>query len=67
MPTRKVVAGFGPISADNRRVILQEWLAEAFTMWGIAATVIAAFGLAWLAVRTGTPRSRLVPAAVSDP
>jgi hypothetical protein len=42
MPTRKVVAGFGPISADNRRVILQEWLAEAFTMWGIAATVIAA-------------------------
>jgi hypothetical protein len=42
VPTRQVVAGFGPISADNRRVIVQEWLAEAFTMWGIAATVIAA-------------------------
>jgi hypothetical protein len=42
VPTRQVVAGFGPISADNRRVIVQEWLAEAFTMWGIAAMVIAA-------------------------
>jgi hypothetical protein len=42
VPTRRVVAGFGPISAENRRVIVQEWLAEAFTMWGIAAIVIAA-------------------------
>jgi hypothetical protein len=42
VPTRQVVAGFGPISGDNRRVILQEWLAEAFTMWGTAAMVIAA-------------------------
>jgi hypothetical protein len=33
VPTRQVVAGFGPVSADNRRVIVQEWLAEAFTMW----------------------------------
>jgi len=30
-----------PITADNRRIVLQEWLAEAFTMWGIAAVVIA--------------------------
>jgi len=42
VPTRQVLAGFEPITADNRRVILQEWLAEAFTMWGIAAIVIAA-------------------------
>lgn len=42
VPTRQVVTGFGPVSADNRRVILQEWLAEALTMWGIAAMVIAA-------------------------
>jgi len=42
VPTRQVVAGFGPITVDNRRVIQQEWLAEAFTMWGIAAIVIAA-------------------------
>lgn len=42
IPTRQVVAGFGPISLDNRRVLIQEWLAEAFTMWGIAAVVIVA-------------------------
>ncbi|MDJ0769017.1 MAG: hypothetical protein QNJ12_09495 [Ilumatobacter sp.] len=41
IPTRQVVAGFEPITADNRRVLQQEWLAEAFTMWGIAATTIA--------------------------
>ena len=42
VPTRQVIAGFGPVSADNRRVIMQEWLAEAFTMWGFAAWVVAA-------------------------
>jgi hypothetical protein len=41
VPTRQVVAGFGPITVDNRRVLLQEWLAEAFTMWGLAAAVVA--------------------------
>lgn len=40
VPTRQVIAGFEPVSGDNRRVILQEWLAEAFTMWGVAAIVI---------------------------
>jgi len=40
-PTGRVLAGFEPIGADNRRIITQEWLAEAFTMWGLAATVLA--------------------------
>ena len=40
IPTRQVLAGFEPVTADNRRIIAQEWLAEAFTMWGIAALVI---------------------------
>jgi hypothetical protein len=40
IPTRQVVAGFDPVTADNRRIILQEWLAEAFTMWGICAVVV---------------------------
>lgn len=40
IPTRQVVAGFGPITADNRLVITQEWLAEAFTMWGVAALIV---------------------------
>ena len=42
VPTRQVLAGFEPVTRDNRRIIKQEWLAEAFTMWGIAAVVIAA-------------------------
>lgn len=42
IPTRRVVAGFGEISADSRRIITQEWLTEGIAMWGIAAFVIAA-------------------------
>ena len=42
VPTRRVLADFKPITADNRRVVLQEWMAEAFTMWGLAAMVVAA-------------------------
>lgn len=41
IPTRKVVTGFEPTTADNHWVILQEWLAEAVTMWGLAALVVA--------------------------
>jgi len=40
LPTRRVVVGFEPLSTDNRRVLVQEWLAEAVTMWGIAAVVV---------------------------
>ncbi len=40
VPTRQVLAGFAPVTADNRRIVMQEWLAEAFTMGGIAAMVI---------------------------
>jgi hypothetical protein len=42
IPTMQVAAGFKPISVDNRRVLIQEWLAEAFTMWGLAALIIGA-------------------------
>jgi len=31
-PTGRVLAGFEPATADNRRVIKQEWLAEAFAV-----------------------------------
>jgi len=41
VPTGQVLAGFEPISTANRRIVVQEWLAEAFTMWGVAAVVIA--------------------------
>jgi hypothetical protein len=40
IPTRNVIAGLGPINLDNRRVVLQEWLAEAFTMWGLAVLIM---------------------------
>ena len=40
IPTGRVLAGFEPVTAENRRIVLQEWLAEAFTMWGVAAVVI---------------------------
>ena len=45
VPTRQVLAGFAPISTDNQRIVAQEWLAEAFTMWGIAALVIVVTAL----------------------
>jgi hypothetical protein len=40
IPTRRVVDGFGEISTDNRLVITQEWIAEAITMWCIAAVIV---------------------------
>lgn len=41
IPTPQVVSGFEPTTPDNHRVILQEWIAEAFAMWGIAALAIS--------------------------
>jgi hypothetical protein len=32
VPTRSVVAGFGSISLDSRRVLTMEWMAEGLTM-----------------------------------
>lgn len=55
IPTRAVVSGFGRISADNRRVLLQEWLAEAVTMWSLAALVVVV-----TAVGGGTPTAAWV-------
>jgi hypothetical protein len=40
IPTRKVVEGFEPTTADNHWLILQEWVAEAVTMWGLATLVV---------------------------
>ena len=41
MPTVRVLRGFEPITRANRYVLLQEWVAEGMTMWGIAALVVA--------------------------
>ncbi len=41
IPTRQVLVGFQPITQNNRQVVLQEWLAEAFTMWGLAGIIVS--------------------------
>ena len=42
MPTKSVVAGFGPISQDNKRIITMEWLAEGLTMCFLGLLVFLA-------------------------
>ncbi|MGD0834692.1 MAG: hypothetical protein ABSA40_09780 [Candidatus Dormibacteria bacterium] len=42
IPTHQVLVGFEPVTVDNRRVVKQEWLAEAITMWGLAAVLVVA-------------------------
>lgn len=32
IPTKSVVAGFGSISAENKRIIVMEWLAEGLSL-----------------------------------
>ena len=41
VPTGRVLAGLRRSARLTARIVLQEWLAEAFTMWGVAAVVIA--------------------------
>jgi hypothetical protein len=40
--TRGVVAGFGALSADNRRIITMEWIVEGVALIAVAAFVAAA-------------------------
>ena len=37
VPTRSVVAGFGALSTDNRRILTMEWIAEGLTLCFIGA------------------------------
>lgn len=41
-PTRAVAASFGAISADNRRILVMEWMAEGITHISIGLLVILA-------------------------
>ena len=41
VPTRAVVAGFGRISLDNRRVLTMEWVAEGLALVFVGALVAA--------------------------
>ena len=53
--TKGVVAGFGDLTADNRRIITMEWIVE-----GVALISTAAF----VAVATAIPPQAAVAAAV---
>ncbi|NNC41141.1 MAG: hypothetical protein HKN95_10655 [Acidimicrobiia bacterium] len=41
IPTRQVVAGFGDISDDNRRIITMEWVAEGLSFMFVAVLIVA--------------------------
>ena len=41
VPTRQVVAGFGDISEDNRRIITMEWVAEGLSFVFVAVLIVA--------------------------
>ncbi len=45
-PVRQVVAGFGPISDDNRRIITMEWIAEGLflVLMGLLALLVICAG-----------------------
>ena len=55
LATRGVVAGFGDLSADNRRIITMEWIVE-----GVALISTAAF----VAVATAIPSQAAVASGV---
>ena len=40
IPTRSIIEGFGPISADNRRTLLMEWLMEGVLLVFIGVLVV---------------------------
>jgi len=39
IPTRSVVAGFGSLSEDNKRILTMEWIAEGLTLCFIGVLV----------------------------
>lgn len=40
IPTRSVVSGFGELSADNKRIITMEWIAEGLALCFLGALVL---------------------------
>ena len=56
IPTPNVVAGYGPLSEDNRRMITMEWVAEGLSLCFIGVLV----ALVTLLGGAANPVSRLV-------
>ena len=55
-PTRTVAASFGAISADNRRILVMEWMAEGITHISIGLLIILVTAIEG----TGDPTTPLV-------
>jgi hypothetical protein len=62
IPTRSIVEGFEPTSADNRRIVLMEWLMEGVLLifLGVLVTLFAS-----LAPQSGTPAQLVYRACAS--
>ena len=61
IPTRSIVAGFGDLSIDNRRILTMEWLAEGLTLCFLG--VLGA--LVFLTDGLASPVSRVVIRAIA--
>ena len=47
VPTKKILSGFGELSADNLRIITMEWIAEGLTLIFIGVLVLLITLLEW--------------------
>jgi hypothetical protein len=56
IPTKAIVRGFGPISTDNKRILLMEWLMEG--------VLLVFVGLLVTAVRAFAPEGETTPIVV---
>jgi hypothetical protein len=64
IPTRSVIEGFGPISVDNKRTLLMEWLMEGVLLVFIGVLVVLVTSVAPAADRTAVVVYRVCAAAL---
>jgi hypothetical protein len=56
IPVKSVISGFGDISADNKKILTMEWIAEGLTLCFIGVLVI----LVTVLIGTGDTAIRIV-------
>ena len=64
LPTWRLSRSRRGTAVDNHRIIVQEWLAEAFTMWGLAALIVAVTAIKVCPVLLSSTAALLVIASV---
>lgn len=71
IPTRSILEGFGPITPDNRRILLMEWLMEGVLLvfMGVLVALVRALapddGLASIMVYRASAAALVVMAGIS--